>query len=175
MAKTKFQPGDVLAFSGSNAVSDLINLMTYGIPRFSISHVGIVGADGKTLYESTIETGVHVEPIEPYNYRGKIWHYALRTSLSLAQWTELDAYLRREVGKPYDLRGAMRAGLKVFSLINSRIHAETKESLFCSEYVARGLSLIGRFNTGHTSRWSPNAFIREANRQGLFKSPIRVQ
>ena len=36
------KPGDIIGFSGNSPISDLVNLATLGVPRWSISHVGIM-------------------------------------------------------------------------------------------------------------------------------------
>ena len=43
--------GDLIAFSGDSWISDLVNVATYGIPRWGVSHVGIMGEarDGRLL------------------------------------------------------------------------------------------------------------------------------
>ena len=48
--------GDIIGFSGEGRVGDIINIGTFGIPRWSICHVGIMGeaTDGRQLlFEST--------------------------------------------------------------------------------------------------------------------------
>jgi hypothetical protein len=48
--------GDVIGFSGNSWISALINVGTYGIPFWGISHVGVMAhaADGRLLlFEST--------------------------------------------------------------------------------------------------------------------------
>jgi len=37
------RPGDLIGFSGESFISDFINVVTYGVPRWGISHVGIMG------------------------------------------------------------------------------------------------------------------------------------
>ena len=88
------KPGDLVAFSGQTLVSDVINLGTYGIPRWSASHVGVIAdaADGRRLlFESTTLDGLPCEIAgKPFNgtqahsldkvvevYQGKIWLYPL--------------------------------------------------------------------------------------------------
>ena len=55
--KTRPAPkaGDIIGFSGDSWMSAGINMATYGIPFWSLSHVGIVGEhDGELLlFEST--------------------------------------------------------------------------------------------------------------------------
>lgn len=172
----RMQPGGVVAFSGAYLPSWGINLMTYGVPGWSASHVGIIGSDGRSLYEATFESGVAFRPIYPLNYKGRVWYYELAKPLNSGQWNELHSFLNSQVGKPYDPRGALRAGLKGFSWLMAHLRAETDEQMFCSEYVCRALYLVGVFNpNGNTSRWSPNALIREGKRQGIFKNRIRIQ
>ena len=63
-APTEVQPGDIIGFSGECLTSDLINIATYGIPRWGISHVGIMGeaTDGRfLLWESTTLDGLPCE------------------------------------------------------------------------------------------------------------------
>ena len=50
------KPGDLIGFSGEGFTGDIINIGTYGIPRWGICHVGIMGEakDGRLLlFEST--------------------------------------------------------------------------------------------------------------------------
>jgi hypothetical protein len=172
----RMQPGGVVAFSGRYLASWGINLVTYGVPGWSASHVGIIGIDGHTLFEATAQKGVACRPMYPVNYKGRAWYYELVKPLNLGQWNELDTYLNRQLGLPYDARGAARAGLKGFSWLMSKVRAESDDKMFCSEYVARALYRIGVFNPHeNTSRWSPNALLREGNRQGIFKDRIRIQ
>ena len=42
--------GDILAFSGHSLTSAFINVVSYGIPFWSVSHVGIIGEhEGRLL------------------------------------------------------------------------------------------------------------------------------
>lgn len=170
-----FRPGDVIAFSGAYWDSYLINLVTYGVPGFSVSHVGIVGDGGTVLYEATGAGGVIYRPITPLNYSGRVWHYPLAEPLRAFEKRKLHTYLASELGKPYDTRGAYRAGAKCWATIMAKFHTETRNALFCSEYVARALHTVGRFDTRNTSCWSPNAFIREGYKRGIFLEPFRLQ
>src|SRR3974390_1836959 len=94
----KIKAGDLIAFSGNSFISDLVNIATYGLPRWGISHVGIMGeaADGRfLLFESTTLDGLPCEIAGiPFNgtqahtlekvikaYHGKIWHYPLYREL----------------------------------------------------------------------------------------------
>ena len=87
--------GDVIGFSGNSWISGLINIGTYGIPWWGISHVGIMAhaADGRLLlFESTTlenmpvrdrrasaSTGRRRTTLDKIlkAYDGKVWHYPL--------------------------------------------------------------------------------------------------
>ena len=56
VSPSDIKAGDVIGFSGNSWISGLINIGTYGIPFWGISHVGIMAhaADGRLLiFEST--------------------------------------------------------------------------------------------------------------------------
>ena len=55
MLKYDLKPGDIIGFSGKGIVSDLVNLGTYGIPRWSISHIAVIAENygGKYLFEAS--------------------------------------------------------------------------------------------------------------------------
>jgi len=45
MSYEDMKPGDIIGFSGAGWISSGINVVTYGLPWWSISHVGIIGED----------------------------------------------------------------------------------------------------------------------------------
>lgn len=186
------QPGDIIGFSGANSTSDFINLVTYGIPRWSISHVGIVAlySDGVSLiFESTTEapdqcyiqhayvTGSQAQRVEPRvaHYKGRVWHFPLVKSLSPEESDALTLFLVNGLGRRYDASGASRAGAKLWSYVQSQLHEENQEALFCSEWVAAALRAVGRFDTTNISSWSPNALLRAAKRRGLISKSTRLK
>ena len=88
------KPGDVIAFSGEGLVGDIINLGTFGIPRWNICHVGIVGearmvasycsSQPLSMIFPVKSPGAKFDGTQAHNldtvckgYRGKVWHYAL--------------------------------------------------------------------------------------------------
>lgn len=185
------KPGDIIGCSGANFGSDIINLGSYGLPRWSISHVMIVGEDGNDLllFESTTDCDIPcalrgvtyngTQAHYPYHrlalYRGKVWHYPLLQPLRAYERRELSKYLISTVGRPYDSIGAERSGLKIWSHINAKLHQENTAKLFCSEWVASALREIERFDTLSVSKWSPNALVREAQRRGIVGYPRRLK
>jgi len=185
------QAGDIIGFTGDNWVSWGINLATYGIPWWSISHVGIMGEhDGRLLlFESTT---LDDEPCEIAGkvfsgsqahdlgtrlkgYRGKVWHYPLYRPLFDHERTRLTDFLHATLGLPYDTIGAFRSGGHAFNWIESHLQNEDLHSLFCSEWCAAAHADIGLFQTDSGSRWNPNKFTRAERRLGILKKPMRLK
>ena len=88
----EIKAGDIIGFSGDSWISALVNMATYGVPFWSLSHVGILGhaADGRLmLFESTqldglpceitgeVFLGTQAHQLEHVveAYKGKVWHY----------------------------------------------------------------------------------------------------
>jgi hypothetical protein len=185
------QPGDIIGFSGNGWPSVLINLASYGIPWWSLSHVGIMGEhEGKLLlFESTTlnddsceVTGqlhkgsqAHSLAKKLATYKGKIWHYPLYRRLFDHERERLNAFLAATIGLPYDAIGAFRAGGLGFSWIESKLREADLHSLFCSEWCAAAHAEIGLFPTDNGSRWNPNLFCRTQRRMGILKKPRRLK
>lgn len=187
-----FEPGDIIGFSGANHISDFINVVTYGIPRWSISHIGICGEykDELLLFESTtlgtdpcIIQGKQFDGAQAHcldtrlaHYAGRIWHYPLYRSLYPAERKRLNEFLIATVGTPYDKVGAFRAGGIGFSWLESKLHPVTSlNALFCSEWCAAAHTEIGLFRTDDVGRWSPNYFVRTERRQRILLPPARLK
>jgi hypothetical protein len=198
------KPGDIIGFSGDSWLSGFINLMTYGIPFWSISHVGIVGLNiceepsediqgngygGLLVYESTMQSevpcsiqkklvsGVQAHPLQDTidAYRGKVWHYPLSERLSLLDALRLSRFLNGHIGREYDEIGALRAGGFGFSWIESMLRKEDLSSLFCSELCAAAHNEVGLMNGAHAGRWNPNLFVRRQRRRGVLSKPRRYK
>lgn len=187
----ELQPGDLIGFSGTAIASHWINLVTYGIPYWGLSHIGIVGEnDGQLLiYESCYGdpspcvirgerfsgTQAHTLADRLETYDGKIWLYRLTSALYDHERVRLARFLSDSLGVPYDMLGAFRAGGVGLSTVESLLRPADLTSLFCSEWCCAALTHIGRFRTDHVSRWSPNRLIRSARRQGIVSWPIRLK
>lgn len=185
------KPGDLIGFSGSALSSAFINVMTYGIPFWDLSHVGIMGEhNGQLLlFESNVHdpepcaitgkmmrgTQAHTLDSRLKDYDGGIWHYRLNSPLYDFEIKRLNSFLAKTVGIPYDTIGAFRAGGVGWSMIESLFHDQDLSSIFCSEWCAAALSNIGRFNTDNFSRWSPNRLIRTLRRQGILAKSRRLK
>ena len=186
MSCTFIKPGDIVGFSGRNLTSDWINCVTGGIPRYGISHVGIIGDSGGRRYlfeaggasawcEISQEAfcGFQAHFIEDVlgEYNGRIWLYPLYRRLYQHEDYRLSAFLHGSLGTPYDRPGAIRSGGFVWGGVNALARRESLCSLFCSEVVAAAESRIGIFPTSNASRWNPNKLIRTMRRDGLLRSP----
>lgn len=187
----QLKPGDVIGFSGASLVSDVVNLCTYGIPRWSISHVGIIAvcARKKLLFEANENTGLLCEIMKDDKagvqahkinevigkYNGKIWVYPLYRSLYSHEKKRLTDKLVNDIWAEYDTLGAIRSAGVVFSSIESLFRKEDFSSLFCSELVAASLSDIGIWSTANASRWNPNHLVRELRREDVVHKPVRLK
>ncbi len=174
------RPGDVIGFSGNSWVSAGVNLCSFGIPLWGLSHVGIVGnafradlelwdsASGFGVRHQRYSTGIEL-------YEGKAWLYRLARPLYPHECGRLRSHLDSMLGLPYDTKGALRAGGLLWAAVQGRIRGESLTSLFCSEFVAEQLSHIGVFNTTNASRWSPNHLMRTLRRLGIVQKPARLK
>ena len=169
----------------------MINILTYGIPWWNISHVGIIGEHkGELLlFESTTLSDVPcVIQGKPFKgtqavrlsdrlerYSGRAWHYPLYRPLFDAEAERLNDFLRDNIGIAYDYIGAVRAGGIGWSWFESLLHDEDLSFIFCSELVAAAHALIGLLQTDNISRWNPNRLIRHQRWAGILRKPRRLQ
>lgn len=184
--------GDVIAFSGNAWISALVNIGTYGIPFWSVSHVGIMAHadDGRLLlFESTSLEGC---PCEIYGedfcgtqahtldkilkvYDGKIWHYPLYRPLYENEDKRLTEFLMATLHMPYDAMGAFRSAGVGLSWIESCFREQDLHLIFCSEWDAAALSYTGICPTTDASRWNPNRFCRRLRRREILCKPRRMK
>jgi len=190
------KPGDIIAFSGANLISDFLNVVTYGIPRISISHVAIVAdygvaeARATLIFESTTDNyspceirGIATRGCQAQflntrllNYAGAIWHYPLATPLSQAESEALTAYLVPMLGTPYGEIAAFRSGGLGWSWLEQKIHGPANlSSIFCSEWAAGGHHAVNRLVTDNIGKWNPNRLIRHERHHGILSPPMRLK
>jgi hypothetical protein len=184
--------GDLIAFSGNSFISDLVNIATYGLPRWGISHVGIMGeaADGRLLlFESTTLDGLPCEIAGlPFNgtqahtldaviksYQGKIWHYPLYRELYESEKKRLTQFLMETIHTPYDELGAMRSAGIGLSYIESLFRQQDLNSIYCSEWLAAAYANIGIMPTDNASRWNPNHLVRHLRRHEILLKAWRLK
>jgi len=185
-------PGDLIGFSGESFISDFINVVTYGIPRWGISHVGIMGEapDGRLLlFESTTLDGLpceitkgHFNGTQAHSldavvkaYQGKVWHYPLCRTLYENERQRLTQFLMETIHTPYDEMGAFRSAGIGLSRVESLFREEDLTTIFCSEWCCAAHTEIGIFRTDNVSRWNPNRFVRTERRQGILLKPRRLK
>jgi hypothetical protein len=199
MDSTKIKDGDIVGFSGSHWLSDFINLSTYGLPRYGLSHVGIVARKSKRskwlVFEANEDVpwpcavtkkkhdGVQAHSLDLLleRYPGKMWLYSRKNdwprfiaAIDLCGSCLYDA-LCNELGTPYDWVGAKRAGGFIHSAIRAMFHKQDTTSLFCSELVAHVLNEFGIFDTDNVSKWSPNSLMRRLVRYGIYEKAVRLK
>jgi hypothetical protein len=192
MKNTDLKPGDVIGFAGSSAVSDLINIVTFGVPRYGLSHVGIMGeaADGRLLlFESTtlnplpceikgkVFNGSQAHSLDAVlkGYRGKVWRYPLYRELYDAERERLSDYLMKTIGIPYDKMGAMRSAGVGLSYIESLLPEHALMNVYCSEWVSEALEQIGICPAAHFNRYNPNRLLRRFRKANLVCKPMRLK
>jgi hypothetical protein len=193
MSTYDIKPGDIIGFSGFNMLSAGINIATYGIPLWSVSHVGIVAevkVGGRLLlFESTTLNGdypclvtgekicgtqAHSPEFIVGQYKGGAWHYPLYRELYAHERVRLTSYLNESIGTQYDVKGALRAGGLAFAFLEALFREQSAQTLFCSEWVAASLQNIGILQTANFSGWSPNYLCRYMRRHGVLNRPRRL-
>jgi hypothetical protein len=184
--------GDIVGFSGRAWDSVVINVFTFGIPFWGLSHVGVLGhtPDGRLLFwESTGESNLpcefakkkvsgaqaHTIKDQLAAYKGRVWLYPLYRPLYENEDERLTEFLMSHLGRSYDLQGAIRAGGAVVAPIESLLREENLDQLFCSEEVAAAETNIGIMQTDNASQWSPNKLMRYLRRNGIVRKPIRLK
>jgi hypothetical protein len=188
--------GDIIGFSGSHYLSDFINLVTYGIPRYSLSHVGILARKNRRSKWLVFEASEDVpypcaithrkhDGVQAHSlglllerYPGKMWLYHRVGYPEYGTghtWIELYNALVMELGTPYDWMGAKRAGGFFHSAIHALLHKQDTSSLFCSELVAMILAEYGVLDTNNVSKWSPNRLMRHLVRKHLYDKAVRLK
>lgn len=193
MSAYKLKPGDIIGFSGFNWLSAGINIATYGVPLWSVSHVGIVAevkVGGRLLlFESTTLNGdwpclvtgnricgtqAHSPEFIVGQYKGGAWHYPLYRELYVHERVRLTSFLLNSIGTEYDVKGALRAGGLAFAFLEAMFREQSSQTLFCSEWVAAAHQAIGVLQTANFSGWSPNYLCRYERRMGTLYRPSRL-
>ena len=190
--ETEIKAGDIIGFSGCSWISAAINIATYGVPLWGISHVGIMAnaPDGRLLiFESTsLEnlpceishenfTGTQAHLLDDILrvYDGKAWHYPLYRSLYASEDERLTEFLMETIHVPYDAMGAFRSAGVGLSWIESLFHPSNLHSIFCSEWIAAAYAVTGLHATDNVGRWSPNRLCRHLRRREILCKPRRLK
>jgi len=191
-------PGDIVGFSGDHWLSTAINLATYGIPWWDLSHVGIIGeytfpdtsVPERLLFESTMAastlpcaitgqlfSGTQAFHIGPrlQEYQGRIWHYPLCRPLYDFERARLNKFLLDTLHTPYDKMGAFRSAGVGLSWVESLFREQDLASIYCSEWCCAAHTYVGLFRTDSVSRWSPNHFVRTERREHILQKRRRLK
>ena len=175
------EPGDIIGFSGRSFTSDAVNLLSFGLPRWGLSHVGICSHHDTRyelqLYDSASGFGVRNQHLFQgiRKYGGRAWLYKLQRPLYTHELSRLAGHTQKDLGKEYDTAGALQAGGKLWAALQGVARGEDLTTFFCSEFVAEQLSYIGVFNTSNASRWNPNHLMRTLRRLGIVQPPVRIK
>ncbi len=180
MIDYRFKPGDILAFSGASFQSDIINIGTYGVPRWSISHVGIVAGeyyDSDKFFIEALRLGVTISDTKRVirEYNGRVWVYPLYRELYKHEKKKLSESLLASVGIEYDKLGAGRSAGFLFASIQALFRGQDLSTFFCSELIANKLSEIGIHPVTNASKWNPNRLVRDLRRDRVVCKPIRLK
>lgn len=192
----KYGIGDLIGFSACTRLGITINLGTWGIPGYGLSHVALVGphpCHGRPiLYESTsiydqhcILQGRKVDGVQAHeilprvlDYRrrfGRVWHYPLVRELWPEQREALLKSCIESLGTPYDNIGAFRANDLPLNTIGKLLFShEDLVSMFCSEFCAARHRDARVFACVNASAWSPNSLTRAERRRGILGRPIEL-
>lgn len=191
--ESRVKAGDTVGFSGRSWLSAGINIATYGIPFWGISHVGIMAnapAGRLLIFESTSLDGdipceitgkpicgtqAHDLDFILQHYSGKAWHYPLYRPLYPNEDERLTEFLFDTIGVPYDALGAFRSAGVGLSWIESLFREQSLASIFCSEWTAAAYAVVGLFATDNVSRWNPNRLVRHLRRASILLKPRRLK
>lgn len=190
-----FEPGDLLVFYGRDFTSRVIEWATRGP-----SHVGIIcphpgqpgaepGGGRLLLFESTtlcdepcVLAGKCIQGVQAHDPRSRVAGYRGTAALLrlMPAWRLADReigllhdWLMRVASEPYDLRGALLSGTKLFKWTACMPYPDL-ESLFCSELCAAALMRLQRLPLANPSLYNPASLVREVRRCGTYRAPVRL-
>lgn len=189
VARQQFEPGDIIAFYGSDWRSRVIELATWGP-----SHVGIVSEwplddpDGgwcirNVLVEATtmcphpcilqgkqvdgVQAQWPVDRIADYDGRARVFRLAPHWKLRDDEADDLTELLDRWMGKPYDYHGALWSGTRILKHL-PRMPYSDLGTMFCSELIAAVVQRLGRLCVTNAGLFNPGSLVRALVRSGVY-------
>lgn len=171
-ARKKMRPGDVIAFGGKGNISELIKFATLS----DVSHVAVIlqtkilNDDEGRFFNEIIESttlngaaGVRMARLSDCLsiYDGEIWWLPLdQETRSRFDEKKFYNFLFRQVGKGYDMRQAVKAGVDLldrlpFSGDGPTLNKEDFSKFFCSELVAAAFEEAGVTGPVNASEVTP--------------------
>ena len=119
--------------------------------------------------------GVQVHRLEDALARpGKIWRYAIGDPLDEREQRRLKIFLFGQLGKDYDMAGALASGPRLIRWASWLFKKESLNSIFCSELCAAAYHRLLRFDIRTASVYNPNNMLRRMLRRGSVLDPQRV-
>lgn len=166
--RDRIQPGDVIAFSGKKAFSEIIKRVTAS----NVSHVGVVietklemdGAPHGRLFKQVAEateSGVKFTKLSDIveNYTGELWWLPLNRECRERLRTNAQNFfdfLIDSRGTPYDsLAALIRAWADGFDSLGITKNEEDFGAFFCSELAAGALERGGVIREVNASEVTP--------------------
>ncbi|QSX28490.1 hypothetical protein [Shewanella cyperi] len=169
-ARARMRPGDVIAFGGKAAFSNLTKFAT----RSHVSHVGVilqtkvVNDSSDRFFNQIIEstelndfTGVQISRFsDRLDYDGEIWWLPLDPELRETRFNEAAFYEflfnQAKARKPFDVPQALLSAFDLFDDFNGPgYNQEDFAKFFCSELVAAGFEAAGMTGTINCSEVTP--------------------
>lgn len=168
------KPGDVIAFSGKEFISNAIKFFTGS----SVSHVGVVMETKLADSEGNAKKGRVVQVIESTSldgfagvsvnrlsdrilkYNGGLWWLPLSEDARARLDEEVFFnFLLRQKGIEYDFRGVREFIWRKIPLVNKLFQTESFEKWFCSELVSAALEESGVLGSINASKVSPQDLV----------------
>lgn len=178
--RPKMQPGDVIAFGGKSAFSELIKSVT----RAKVSHTGVIlqrtmiGDNDDRFFNEIIEstevedfTGVVARRFSDClkAYKGDVWWLPLKKEIRETKFNQKEFFdfLFAQKGKYFDVKQSLAAGLDIFDHLpfgieGFSLNEEDFRKFFCSELVAAGLEAGGVISNVNASEVTPIELCRLA-------------
>jgi hypothetical protein len=146
--------------------------------------------DTLLLFESTtlcdlpcLLTGRPIQGVQAHDparriatYRGAVARLRLTRAwrLNVHEIALLHEWLMGVASEPYDLRGALISGTRLFKW-SALMPYPDLESLFCSELCAAALMRLHRMPLENPSAFNPASLVREVRRCGTYGAPRFVK
>lgn len=187
-ARSRMQPGDVIAFGGKGHFSETIKFAT----RSDVSHVGVIlqtkitddgtGRFFNQIIESTSLNGFNGVNISRFSdrldsYEGEIWWLPLSEEIRKTRFDQKKFYdflfNQAKKRKPYDMPQAINSALDILDTLPFGKHGPTYNredfsKFFCSELVAAGLEVAGAVDSVNASEVTPIDLCRWKIYQDIY-------